>query len=790
MPVFEDDEAASVEARREAATETSPPQLTRILDQSEAEPVSVSVERDGSVRGIVANRAAASALVVRHRWVYSQDRLRGAADVAREWTPEQKLLRAIFGEKASTVAVKGLDDRGVPEEGATILRGDPVLCDPMSRAELRFIEEEEAVVARVEIETDGLAAALSERAVVVLEREQPLCVGDTLVRDGVELGTVTAISDDGRIEPTLYVSGDVSLSGPSASVARSRTTARQRLVARSIGAYEAATERPINADSVAFSAVAALAERGCTALFTDFAAHKFDARSTRYAVQEAMMQAKPIAHPFSSASIAAPSAAGAPMGDIFDFFSKPKSMSPSGASLERATAYARALGVDLRYEPAHALSLAPRADATFESAGEASNDLGDPRLFGPRRAYECECGALKLMKHRGRTCDKCGVAVLDASVRSKTFAHVVLREPWSHPLLGVEVTTIAVLPPTLRESADAQLEGAFQALVSERSGDAAQRVFDLLVERLCDALTVPDRVAFDYSCGAVVVLDEALDRDALVVPLDGFAIACGPLLYGKLEELGYVVTMLSARAALRNDRDLRRATVEWALRTRPLLVLSERSNTPAFVAVEVAGVTEDPVFRVGTRLAERLALRTADRLSAHLPLSEPAIREATWLSQHREGPPLREVRASQRGWIDSVIHAPASGRVDALRRAVAERSIDPCSDARAAWIVSGCVVDDDAGLDARPVAAFVAPTVEESPSESPANDWLDRNVDELEMSVRSATSLQHMGITTIRQLVQHTEVDLLKSKNFGLKSLSELKALLAELGLSFGMRLP
>jgi DNA-directed RNA polymerase subunit alpha len=67
------------------------------------------------------------------------------------------------------------------------------------------------------------------------------------------------------------------------------------------------------------------------------------------------------------------------------------------------------------------------------------------------------------------------------------------------------------------------------------------------------------------------------------------------------------------------------------------------------------------------------------------------------------------------------------------------------------------------------------------------NDVLLRPVDELELSVRSANCLQNAEIKYIGELVQRTEGEMLKTKNFGRKSLNELKKILDELGLEFGM---
>jgi len=69
------------------------------------------------------------------------------------------------------------------------------------------------------------------------------------------------------------------------------------------------------------------------------------------------------------------------------------------------------------------------------------------------------------------------------------------------------------------------------------------------------------------------------------------------------------------------------------------------------------------------------------------------------------------------------------------------------------------------------------------------NDNLYLDVDELELSVRSANCLRNANITKIYQLVNRTEAEMLKTKNFGRKSLNEIKELLSELGLSLGMNI-
>jgi DNA-directed RNA polymerase subunit alpha len=69
------------------------------------------------------------------------------------------------------------------------------------------------------------------------------------------------------------------------------------------------------------------------------------------------------------------------------------------------------------------------------------------------------------------------------------------------------------------------------------------------------------------------------------------------------------------------------------------------------------------------------------------------------------------------------------------------------------------------------------------------NENLNRSVEELELSVRSANCLKNADILKIFQLVSKTEAEMLRTKNFGRKSLNEIKEVLGEMGLSLGMKL-
>lgn len=82
------------------------------------------------------------------------------------------------------------------------------------------------------------------------------------------------------------------------------------------------------------------------------------------------------------------------------------------------------------------------------------------------------------------------------------------------------------------------------------------------------------------------------------------------------------------------------------------------------------------------------------------------------------------------------------------------------------------------------------PTEPEIPVEIPSlNENLYRRVDELELSVRSANCLANANIKYIGELCQYSEAEMLKTKNFGRKSLNEIKEILSSMGLSLGMKL-
>ena len=113
---------------------------------------------------------------------------------------------------------------------------------------------------------------------------------------------------------------------------------------------------------------------------------------------------------------------------------------------------------------------------------------------------------------------------------------------------------------------------------------------------------------------------------------------------------------------------------------------------------------------------------------------------------------------------------------------------------------NGCIPPQDAIAQAAKIVKdhmFIFINFEEQPEmvedlvepyNDPRVEHLDRSVEELELSVRSYNCLKNANIQSIRELVQKSENEMLKTKNFGRKSLNEIKEILTAMGLSLGMK--
>src|SRR3974390_1797249 len=115
------------------------------------------------------------------------------------------------------------------------------------------------------------------------------------------------------------------------------------------------------------------------------------------------------------------------------------------------------------------------------------------------------------------------------------------------------------------------------------------------------------------------------------------------------------------------------------------------------------------------------------------------------------------------------------------------------------WTNAAITPQDSIGLAAKLIKDHMSifinfeeqPELPEEAAESyadPRLEFLDRSVEELELSVRSYNCLKNANIQNLRELVQKTESEMLKTKNFGRKSLNEIKDILHKMSLSLGMK--
>jgi DNA-directed RNA polymerase subunit alpha len=167
--------------------------------------------------------------------------------------------------------------------------------------------------------------------------------------------------------------------------------------------------------------------------------------------------------------------------------------------------------------------------------------------------------------------------------------------------------------------------------------------------------------------------------------------------------------------------------------------------------------------------SQREAESTEDRPIGKLPL------DASFSPVRRVAIEVQSARVEQRTDLDRlVIDIETNGTIDP--KDAIQRSAAILRDQLSSFVD----LDQTLGSEA---------PVDHAPEEPPFDPILVRPVDELELTVRSANCLKAENIYLIGDLIQRTEVELLKTPNLGKKSLTEIKDVLATRGLSLGMRL-
>ena len=683
-------------------------------------------------------------------------------------TPEEKLLRAIFGEKAG-------DTR-----------------DTSLRASARITG------------TVAEASVVGERAEVVVAWDRALEVGDVLLVDDEPL----VVADLRPLSADLARAGG----GRTASVVKD-ATARDALRARSIGPYDS-LDQPIRDDDGLAGQVPGAGALASLATAAPWAAWelltiKADSPGGRVRLYESLCKGeRPDVAPRSGASIPARTFQ---RHDIFSFFDQEPAPAPGEvAALQpevvgQIALHLRALGleVDLRSR-AVGVAFLSSAQVLAGSCGEVreANDLTSQKLFGPIADYKCACGKHTRMRDRGVVCDECGVEVIQSRVRRERCGHIELAAPCVHPLLSgaprrkgrardepaivgesSPLRTLVVLPPALRGPA---IDAAY-ARVLAADADGLQAAVAALFVAIADIVdrTLHPRLyskAVDFSGAAHLVVDSSLDRGDCRVPRALLLELFRPHAYGHLELHGHATTIKSARRMVDDERPAALDAIAEASEGYPVLLMSGKT-----VVARRVRAWDAPAIAVDAATADALAARV---VTLHVPLAHEAAVTVADMDDPSPARPSESV-----GWL---AQARRDGRlVDAALRAAVSDERDPVDDPMVHLALGRAPEPvDEPSLEhwqaaettrQQAVRERLAEARADDPAPSPVHPHLDRSVDELELSVRTANGLANLGVTTLRDLCARTEADLLRSKQFGPKSLAELREILAELGLSLGM---
>lgn len=727
-------------------------------------------------------------------------------------SPEEKLLAAIFGEAAGQV----LD---------ASLRAPPGCFGHVSAAEL---------------DPGGT------QAVVTVAWTRPLDVGDTLELSGAA-ATVVDLRPLGA--DVAWSGGRARASVRKVAMARDVLHARSIGPYLPLSQQPTAGREAFGGQRLTTAQAQLLAARAPWMLWESLTI-KADDVLGRMRAYEALVRGEnpaPQVEPPHDGGGPPPSA-----GDIFAFFERPKRQEASLGELpqvmQRVSAFLKALGLDVALHQAR-VGATLLGDAALQALSSGDITLErrfDPRVFGPVEDYRCECGRYSRMKHRGKVCEDCGVEVIQSKVRGERFGRFELSQPLVHPLYRAEVATllglseaelerreladsaglraqlealdleamdaietgavaalvtalldsgqspavlmidaVAVLPPDLRPAGSA-LDSHYQDLLGATSASALRAGLGRLFETLSSTVSTLWRErtfekCVDYSAVAALVVDPGLAPGHCKVPRVVLTELFRPFVYGALEAQGYVTTIKSAKRMVEDGRVEAARAVEEVTSDYPLvLAAAER------LVCRVAEPWEAPAIAVDPRTARILG---AAEVCLYVPLCHEAIVECRALPDG-----ATTVTSAPTGWLSAAMRertivaaaqraALTGARESVLDPALAAALGRPPSPRHAheleAWARHWSAVR---------LAYREAHTPAPSEVPSEVNAWLSRRTDELELSVKTANALMHAGLETIGALVQKTEGELLALKGFGPKSVQELKEILAELGLSLGMR--
>ena len=188
------------------------------------------------------------------------------------------------------------------------------------------------------------------------------------------------------------------------------------------------------------------------------------------------------------------------MKDVYNLFEKPKNplqyvaVKISLASPEKIRSWSH--GEVKKPETINYRTFKPEKDGLFCA-----------KIFGPVKDYECICGKYKRMKHRGITCEKCGVEVIQAKVRRERLGHIELATPVAH------IWFLKSLPSRIGNLLDVSLKDLEKVLYCEsymitNPGESSLKEGEILSEEdYQEAIRTYGYGSFDVGMGGEVVRD-------------------------------------------------------------------------------------------------------------------------------------------------------------------------------------------------------------------------------------------------------------------------------------------
>lgn len=695
------------------------------------------------------------------RWARVSARLAASLETTHRRVFEVSARRTLIGDEELTSdvpdaevdhldAATGLAREGTPVKPGTILAGKVTPTPPPRRT------PEDALLDKIFGETPPTVRDTSLRAppglrgvVIAARREAPAEPGEVARawvavewRRPLAVGDVLAIEGHGEvvvcaIDPSI---DGLEADGPEGTVrVEKRAVAEDAMHARSIGPYSLVTQQPLvdrkhwGAQRIEERHLRALVGAGAACVAAECLTIKSDDILGRVRTFESLAQGEPVrVHA---------SAGAAPLAPI------------EAAKVLRAEALA--LGFDLAWDErgARARWLGPdeiRARSFGEVKSHESIDdrtwlpvpdgLRCARIFGPIRDDECLCRKYRGTRKRGTVCEECGVEVTASKVRRERFGHVTLAVPVLHPWLVEPIALLLDLS---------------EAEVRERGGRGVRALLEAL-----DVAALANEGSPRGQLARALVAAGLSPSDLVVTVV--------PVLPADLRPL---VPLEDNRFATSHLNDLYALLVDQNDRTQRVIQLGAR---PDVVDREARRLEE-----VYAQLLQNSYLREKGTGPDGQPLRCIASAFATRGAQNLLGK-----RVDYSGAAHLVVDSALADGECRIPRAMALELFKPH--------LYAALVSAGHALNVKVAKRLVEAALDalygmRDASAPPGDDPLDRRVDELEMSIATANALQRAGITTIRELAARTEAELLQSGHFGGKSLRELSAILADLGLRFGM---